>query len=59
MGESCICPYVMDNGWSCMDSNVSSWYVFYLKCDKGRKNNSYQIYVKLYYFYVLVLHFFL
>jgi hypothetical protein len=45
MRESCICPYVMDNGWSCMDSNIFSWYAFYLKFDKGRKNNSYQIYV--------------
>jgi hypothetical protein len=34
------------------------WCVFYLKSDKGRESSSYQIYIKLCYFYVLVLFFF-
>jgi hypothetical protein len=38
MEKSCIFPYVMDNVWSCMDSNMSSLYVIYLKCDKGRES---------------------
>jgi hypothetical protein len=29
--------------------------VFYLKCDKRRESNSYQVYIKLCYSYVLVL----
>jgi hypothetical protein len=35
MGENGICPYIMENGWNCMDSNVPCWFVFYLECDKG------------------------
>jgi len=38
-----------------MDSNVPCWFVFYLECDKGRENGSYQIYIELCYSYVLVL----
>jgi len=41
-----------------MDSNVSSWCVFYLECGKGKESSSYQIYIKFCYFYVLVLFFF-
>jgi hypothetical protein len=43
---------------SCMDFSVSSWFVFYLKCDKRRDNNLYQIYIELCYFYVLVFFFY-
>ncbi len=55
MGENNICPYVMENGWSCMDFNVPCWFVFYLECDKGRESRSYQISIKLCHSYVLVL----
>jgi hypothetical protein len=58
IGKSCIYPYVMENGWSCIDSNVSSWCVFYLNCDKRKQSSSYQVYIELCYFYVLVLLFF-
>jgi hypothetical protein len=60
MGNSCICLYVMENDLEgCMDSGVSSWCVFYLKCDKGRESSSYQVYIKLCYSYVLVFFFLL
>jgi hypothetical protein len=42
----------------CMDSNFFSWYVFYLKCDKGWENSSYQVYIEFCYSYVLVFLFF-
>jgi len=42
----------------CMDFNISSQCVFYLECDKGREDRSYQVYIEFCYFYVLVLHFF-
>ncbi len=56
-GESWICPYVIDNGWSYMDYIVSSWCVFYLECDKGKESSSYQVYIDLCYYYVLVIPF--
>ncbi len=31
--------------------------MFYFECDKGRESSSYQVYLKLCYSYVLVLHF--
>jgi hypothetical protein len=37
-----------------MDFNVPCWFVFYLECDKRIKSNSYQIYIKLCYYYLLV-----
>jgi hypothetical protein len=58
MGKSCISPCVIENGWSCMDLNVSSWFVFYLECDKRRESSSYQVYIKLCHSYVLVILFF-
>jgi hypothetical protein len=58
LGESCICHYVIKNGWSCMDSIISSWWVFYLECDKGKDGGSYQVYIELCYSYVLVIPFF-
>jgi len=42
----------------CMDSSVSSWCVFYLKCDKGKESSSYQFYIKFCYSYILVFLFF-
>jgi hypothetical protein len=42
---------------SCMDFNVFSSCVFYLKCDKRRESSSYQVYINLCYSCVLVLLF--
>jgi hypothetical protein len=42
----------------CMHYNVCFYCVFYLECDKGKENNSCQIYVELYYSYVLVYFYF-
>ncbi len=39
---------------SYIDFNISSWFVFHLECDKRRESSSYQVYIKLCYFYVLV-----
>jgi hypothetical protein len=57
-GETFICPYVIENGWSYIDFNIPSKFVFYLKCDKGRESNSYQVYIQLCYSYILNLLFF-
>jgi hypothetical protein len=47
----------MKNGWKLYGNKVSSWFVLYVECNKRRENNSYQVYIKLCYFYVLVLVF--
>ncbi len=43
MRESCtrfiLIQWIMVEG--CMDSNVFSWCVFYLECDKGKESSSY------------------
>jgi hypothetical protein len=39
---------------SYIDFNISSWFVFYLECDKGRESSSYQVYIEFCYSYVLV-----
>jgi hypothetical protein len=43
---------------SCMDFSVSSWFVFYLECDKGNESSSYQTYIEVCYSYVLVFFFY-
>ncbi len=59
MGKICIFPYVIENGWNCMDFNVSSWFVFYLECDKGRESSSCQVYIEIFYYNILVFFFFI
>ncbi len=43
---------------SCTNFNVSSWFMFYLECDKRRDNSLYQIYIEFFYSYVLVIFFY-